>query len=840
MDEIKKAERHVRGSKNTGEKVLRRTGPKNTQFKVIYAASGTPTSSFNAHPQGQKISLTAKESGPSMKAKRNDQFNRNSVLVNQYLKWLEDQGHKLPENAKQKGKVYYAQLAAEAGVDPNAFALSGKEKGTSSNVRLRSLIEIAAARIGTEIRVLPQSPGHIPPQVSYEVLLARGTAERERELEGRRGARQQLYNTRAALNRLRKYYGLNLGSPVGGELTATLKKSVGAIMEVIHNQNSRKKFQTEILWWHDFYRRLVKEQYLPEDFQGALAYLVDRSGLTPYVLAKLVGMQSATLYGWYHGKKTPASPSLAFVSRIESLFRLPSGTLTNKVRKWRLVRNIHLSQLPESIRQNRSLANRVRQHLPEDFLDHPEDKRREIVEYIRDSVLKFNDAHTQRLVELQPLTYSLRRWPAPLEAEFSDLALFKTAERPSLGMRRNEQWRDTTKAMIRTRLAQFFGALHLSEDAEDERLRGLGLPQEHLSLVLLACPLLVDWYVHFHCEVRNIYTEHALTFIEQAISLLRRGTGWLRQSPALASRLRPIAHGHKELVSADLIARARANWDGVCDDAIEQYGHMAEEIKPLIKISRDPFARIEGILEMDAPIDAFEILAAGMRNDLPNPQTRPTVYHTAIRDSVLILLIQLTGLRRNTVAQLNYTVDGAGYLKLKRATYVLEIPRQLFKEEHSPYFGTGQGKVDYYMELLDIYGFYALLTEYLKVSRPFLLERFHPGDKEQALFVTSVHPKSTRVSPSLVHRIYSDATGKHLVENKYCGTGIPMVGRHGPHSARHIRGTSIVKNGGSFQDAANANQNSVRTALQHYARWSSKDKNRQVNDVLFGKKKKKE
>lgn len=839
MDELKRVKRRASGSEPKCEMGLGRTGAEHTTFKVKSAVSGNQKSCLTARAHKSTFNVSAQKSGGSADDVRlRNQFEQNYALVTQYLKRIEDQGHKLPEDVTQKGTVYYAQLAAEAGISADAFSLTGRESETSFKVCLRNQIEAAAPRLGTEVRILLQPPGNIPTHISYEVLLARGTTERKRELEGRRGARQQLYNTRTALNRLRKFNNLDLNAPISRELTTEFDTSLRNVIDGINIRNSRKKFQTEIVWWHDFYHRLLKEQCLPENFHDALVYLVDRSGLNLSILAKLVDMQSATLYGWYHWKHMPAAQSLASVSKLESLFRLPSGTLTDKVRKWRLLGKVQLSQLPESVQQSRHLAIQVRQHLPDNFLDKPEDKRREIVEYICNSVLKFNDSYTQRLVQLRPLTYSLRRWPEWLEREFNDLAHFKMADRPSLGMRRNQRWRVTTKEMVRNRLGQFLGALHLAEDAEDVRQRGLGLPQEELSLCLLACPLVVDWYVRFHCEARNIYTEHALVFIRMAVSFLRPGTGWLRQSPAMVSRLRPISYEGKDLISAELITKARTDWDDFCDEAIKYYDHMAKEIRPLIRIGRDPFLRIEGIVDMDDPVDAFEPLVVGMRNSLPNPQTQPTRYHLGIRDIVLVLLIQLTGLRRNTVAQLNYHGDGSGHLKKEGETYVLDVPRHLFKEEDSPYFGPKNSQVDYYMELINIFGFYELLSEYLEKSRPFLLKTYYSGDKEQALFVTASHAKSVRVSPKLIYRIYSSATGRHLVENKCRGTGFPKVGAHGPQCTRHIRGTSIVKNGGSFQDAANANQNTERIAFGHYARWLSKDRNRRVNELLFGKRKK--
>lgn len=137
--------------------------------------------------------------------------------------------------------------------------------------------------------------------------------------------------------------------------------------------------------------------------------------------------------------------------------------------------------------------------------------------------------------------------------------------------------------------------------------------------------------------------------------MLRPGTGWIRQTPQLASRLQPISCDTLELVSEELILKARTDWDRVCDDAYTYYRNLIKELKPLISIARDPFQRIEGIVEMDKPLDGLKLLIKGMGSSLPNKHTEPMRYHCAIRNCALVLLITLTGFRRNTISQLNYT-----------------------------------------------------------------------------------------------------------------------------------------------------------------------------------------
>jgi hypothetical protein len=90
------------------------------------------------------------------------------------------------------------------------------------------------------------------------------------------------------------------------------------------------------------------------------------------------------------------------------------------------------------------------------------------------------------------------------------------------------------------------------------------------------------------------------------------------------------------------------------------------------------------------------------------------------------------------------------------------------------------------------------------------------------------------MTPANVSHTYLRLTNRYLAEKKYRGTGISGVKKHGPHAARHIRGTAAVKKTGSLEVAADANHHSVEAARSHYALFLPKDRNRRVNEALFG------
>ena len=839
---MNKLELYLDGLRARGEKLPKCVFQERPHFRAISAASGVDFGFLLSQPYKQRITLAIQEIGftqneKSHWSKLNERFEQNCQRLSNYFSWLEVRGEKLPENPEKRGEVFFAQIEIEAALTPDALRLKNTESDKARNLALHQIIKDVVPQLGVEVRVLLQSPGERPSQISYKQLLESGTKERDRELIGKRGARQQRYNTRSALNKFCEVLNLDQEGPVGSELTINFKAATETVMDKIKEESTRKKFQTEINWWHEFYRRQIKCESMPSDFLQTLVHIVSRSGLSLPVIAKLIGVKTTVLRKWHAGISTPSLLSIESIYRMEKLFRLPSGILTNKIPGKTLGKRFKLSNFPEFLRENKSLAHAVSNYLPDDFCERPEMTQREIVESIRTTILRGDDPYSLRLQELSKLPYKLTKWPLQLRQEFDPLAAYKMGDRTPIGMRRKGRWRETTKDKVESHLASLFGAICLSNESEDERVRGLAVPKEHLTLAFIACPLLIDWYTRFICSVRNEYTDDTICFIRDLMSFLRRRYGWLRQMPQLAQRLRPVLYGTTELVSEDLILIAQTDWNKVCDDAIEYYIDLIEEIQPLVTVSRDPFLKIAGILDMEDPMKMLEMLTQGLKNDMPNRLTQTTYYHLAIRDRVLILLINITGLRRTTIVKLDFTGTGIGHLFKQSGRYMLKIPRQFFKVEDSPFFGPKRSQDDYHAVLPDVYELYDLLDEYTTTSIPWLLNKYYPNCKEHPLFVNSGLGKSARMRPERVSGIYTQATARYLVENRWRGTGIPNVSKHGPQSARHIRGSAAYRKTRLHQDSADANHNSVRMSKKHYTRTSTKERNDRVNEILFPPKK---
>lgn len=842
MDEgMRQLEAYFETLKTRGDKLPSQYRPDVPHFRAISAASGVDFKYLIKEPLKQRVLLAAKEIGltpkeGSQSARAETRFIQNRAKLDNYFQWLEGNAFRIPENPTHRGRVFILQLAAEAGLHLQALILKKHDGERAYNAQLIRSVEQAVLKLGLEVRVLPQSPGHQQIPFTYEQLFERGTEERKRELTNSPSAAAQLSNTRYAMNLFLEVLGLEKTAPVSQEFTIGFEASVDRVLCKVENARSRKKFRTEIYRWQSIYKRLLKLASIPDDIREAIVLLVDRSSLPHSAVAKLIGVRNVVLWHWYNGITTPSLMSIKPLARMESLFKLPSGTLVNKIRYWRIRNRFRHSDLPPFLRENLGLFHRISKHLPDDFCDLKLEAQEKIVESIKTDILRGDDDYTLRLRELIKRPYRLKEWPEPLRSEFDTFADFKMADKPPRGMRRSGTWKPSTKEKREDEIAFFCGALCLSPNADDIMLRGLGLSQSQLTLALIACPGIVKWYIEFRCTVRTQYTESAIDLLKTFISMLKPGTGWLRQSPHLSAGLSPITSVETHLVTEDLVSRAPTDWDGVCDDAIKEYDDLIEEIRPLVKVARDPFHRIDGILKTKDPMKALCHMIQEMKKALPNGHTQPVLYHTAVRDLALVMLIVFTGLRRGTIVKLDYTGDRTGHLYLEDGRYVLSIPRELFKNPESSFFGPKGKKSDYQNRLQNKYGFYDVLKEYLEESRPFLLKRYYGNSNDKALFISTIkgQPRtSARLEEYRISGIYADNVEKHLVENKYLGTGIANVKRSGPHSARHIRGTKTFRKTRSFKRAGDANQNSEETAERHYSRFSNEEVNMEVTEILF-------
>lgn len=360
-----------------------------------------------------------------------------------------------------------------------------------------------------------------------------------------------------------------------------------------------------------------------------------------------------------------------------------------------------------------------------------------------------------------------------------------------------------------------------------------------MTFALLVFPSVWDWYLGWREARRGFFTAWETDMLQLAAAFTRRETGWLRQSPALAEHLSPLP----DLVSADDIAAAQSDWDGVCDALHAHALSRFKEVSRVARIHRDPFEPILPILEAESPLLEYRKITDEIARRMPDARRHPKPAAEAVRAFLMLRLGLHLGVRQKNLRQLLFRPRGASPTSerrletLKRGelrwsardqAWEVLIPAQAFKNSGSSYFGDKP----YRVLLPDLAGLYGMIDAYLERHRALLLGKAaDPG----TFFVKSAKATSrdAAYSSSSFYEAWRLTIQRYGVFNPYTGKGaVPGLLPHGPHNIRDVLATHILKQTGSYEQASYAIQDTVETVANHYGRFLPQDKAALAAQVL--------
>jgi hypothetical protein len=415
--------------------------------------------------------------------------------------------------------------------------------------------------------------------------------------------------------------------------------------------------------------------------------------------------------------------------------------------------------------------------------------------------------------------YRLLDWPDAAEAEFRRWQDFRTGAVVPYGMDRPPRLlAANTVKMMRSYLETLYGTW----SAHFNPL--FRIDPTDVGLALLLFPRLV------HCRLQIAQQRNALANDDDTtllscweVDILRflrqlfdEADGFILQSPELGERLVPVVgrDGHY-IVSPEDIARVRADWNGACARARDEYVRMKRSHSRSVDRHRDPLAAVEAILELPNPLTAFRMLCGGVRRKFLRaaPDFEGAL---AVRNVVVVGIMTQSAPRGATVERLDLA-----HLVRDRDTgaWLLRIPRAFFKNSQGPYFRLGRKEFRpfYERELEDKHGLYAAIEAYLDWARELLL-RNEQGYRTNALLVTrplvvpAVRPRRAVVEPGrmttrALKKLLKQLTAEHVGFDPATGKGIKGVTSFGTHNFRAILATGVLKRSRSRHaklDAADA------------------------------------
>ncbi len=418
--------------------------------------------------------------------------------------------------------------------------------------------------------------------------------------------------------------------------------------------------------------------------------------------------------------------------------------------------------------------------------------------------------------------------PPQLAEEMAGLVRFKTATLTAFGYQRNGVCGEETASQKVEHLGLMFGALAASPSGA---VHGFGVPLENLSFGLLVFPIVWDWCIQWRERRRGFYTAWEVDMLRIAAALTRAETGWLRQSPELAERIRPIPN----LITERDGAAARADWDAACEQMHRHGLARAREVQRVARIHRDPFEPIMAVLEADSPVAEYRKITEEILRLMPDETRYPRAAAEAVRAFLMLRLGLHLGLRQKNLRQLlvcprgRLPTSARRLAEMKRGElrwserdqgWEVLIPSVAFKNANSSFFGSKPFR----LILPDLGGLYHYLEAYIDRHRRVLLK--HAADPG-TLFVKTVKltSKDAAYCQNTFYEAWRLAIQRYGIHNPYTGRGaIKGLLPHGPHNVGDVLAPHILKKTGSYEQASYAIQDTPEMVAKHCGRFLPQDK----------------
>lgn len=614
---------------------------------------------------------------------------------------------------------------------------------------------------------------------------------------------------------------------------------------------------------------LFQEWIDPTSFPDALELHMRRHGDSYWHLHRAVvrddeDLNRTTIRQWLQGSRVPRSvASMEILARIEQRYRLPPGYFKAKLpHQTRSTIGHILDEIEPAERR------RLAWHLPDDFNMRSRESQEEILEWVRRVIISGSTDYRRFQAAAMKQRYAIRfpgiaygqssignegirdgyerhdhdgasftdpdlrsgviDAPPTLAMEMAELIRFKTATLTALGLQRNGVWGEETASQKIEHLGLMFGALAARPDGP---VRGHGVPSQHLTFGLLVFPSIWDWYVQWRERRRGFYTAWEVDMLRISLALTRKDTGWLRQHPNLASRLRPV----QGLVSQTDIERAQADWDDACDVYFKHASSRAKEIQRVARVHRDPFEPIMPVLEAESPVGEYRKITEEILRLMPDERLYRRSAAEAVRSFLMLRFGLHLGLRQKNLRQLMVCERGKqprserhladmkrGELRWNErdAGWEVLIPSVAFKNANSSFFGSKPFR----LVLPNLGGLYDYIEAYIHRHRPVLLKGAEdPG----TFFVKTVKATSRDASydQNTFYEAWRLTIQRYGIYNPFTGRGaIAGLLPHGPHNVRDVLATHILKQTGSYEQASYAIQDTPDMVAQHYGRFLPQDK----------------
>lgn len=589
---------------------------------------------------------------------------------------------------------------------------------------------------------------------------------------------------------------------VGAELTAGFDETLTSFSNALGTKVADKTVRNirgRIKAIQSFYLNCLEKEAIPEGFREALQFGMERMGLTPGRLIRLVGQ---TAYKWARGDSSPDPRHKdrcgTNMRRLEELLHFPEGTLA--MRAWPAGNKV--AELSDDVPHRRylTLIQRYEYRLPIEQMPKP--LQASIATYVEHKKQQTHMLPTGEVVTL-PLT----------EIWSSEATCYNSLQL----------------------LGFYFGFLRLPKAVDPrtpwpESLQfGMGIQDEALRFTMLVNKDLLFQYMryaeqrtfdrlhfaqyeanqaanasgasvmsHSGAGLRKTLSAAFLRFIGLCVNLVNKPTGFLRMHPEFGQEL-----------PTPVPAEAWEEWCLARSKELRSLYKAAREKVEYNKRSNKEV--LNDILREDDPREYFLRVVDAMKKDVP-PDTAPTWQAVHWRNLTMVALLTFACIRARNV----WMLDLGRHITEQDGAYQLFIPKEEMKN-----FIHG------YAEDIDLVfpeDLQEVLHTWITVYRPMM----EGHDKTQALFVRSAvtGPKPTNGRPDY-YRMDTNRVSASIAEvtKKYLGVSVRA------HSFRNVGATSVVKMGGTVHQLKAILNDSEATASQVYLDITNADQTQKLTDL---------
>lgn len=616
--------------------------------------------------------------------------------------------------------------------------------------------------------------------ITYQQLLADIAASfsNTRDLEGEATSSslpQQVRNIASTLHSFLAYHGKTVDSRVGLELTTNFDTSAADYLNALEVATSTKRdrrYHLKVIRGH-FEKlkaaslgRAPKESTLSQELRRAVA----GSGLAPKTLAKAAGISPSAIQRWLAGA-TPNARGLAPLRRLELKLGLERDSLT------RLIKD-------EDPRVDNSNARSI--------------------DFRQDLGLLIEDRYALPEADFNPTL--TREWKALFDYKTSIAPQF---ERSSKGV-----WRLIPKKDSASRSALVCRGAQVCPSADVFLMKirlflgflirpvaagGWGLTSDQAqTLAWLAHPEAINAFLEFITE-RSKGVKHAgqAVFCQHVASLLREGTGYLRQRSELRQNL-----------PEDFRPLDDTAWKRMCE---QTHKILKAWQKCSTGIRRAPQDPIAFLLDHDEPL--LPVLEAIKQIERDAASAAPGSKQQAIlkRDALVLALFLSNPLRLRSMQSLTICPSGAGSVYRTDKGYRLRLTPSQLKN--------GEGDAGKRYDVAIAPWVTGMLDEYIEEYRPVLAK--DPNDPYLLLSSRSAG--------------FWTEMGKHVF--KLTKRYIRGCNGISPHAFRHLVATTfLMKNPNCFLQVAELLNDQLSTVIAAYAHLKRDDSLTSHNsnvDALF-------